>query len=521
MSAVVNLDGESLTPDKVEAVARDQVRVEVPDSARENVRASREQIETIIDSDEAVYGVNTGFGELVSERISDSDIETLQKNLVRSHSVAVGEEIETDVVRAMMVTRLNTLVKGYSGVREEVIDILVEMLNADIHPVVHKYGSLGASGDLAPLAQLALVAIGEGRVDFKGERISGAEALSRHDIEPLELDAKEGLAMINGTQFTTGLASLLLRDTKRVLKAADVAGAMTTEVTMSTNTYAHPGIQAIRPHDGQAHVAENIRQLTVDSEIIASHRDCDRIQDAYSIRCIPQVHGAIRDAVGHLESVLEVELNSVTDNPLVFPGEDGEVQLDDSGDAVISGGNFHGEPLVLPLDYLVSALTELATISERRVDRILNPNIQENRLPPFLTENGGLESGFMMAQYTAADLVSTMQSEGRPSMTNIPVSGNQEDHVSMSAGSARRVEKVVELAQYVIGIELTCGAEAMEYYDDLEPGNGTKAAYEVIRSTVTPLDDDRALHADIEAVARLIRNGDLIWKVEDVLSGTI
>lgn len=521
MTESITIDGESLTPEEVEAVARNHERVHVPESAREKVVKSRKQIEAIIESDEAVYGVNTGFGELVSERISDTEIKTLQENLIRSHSAGVGEEVEPEVVRAMMVTRLNTLVKGYSGVREDVVDILVALLNEDVRPVVKKFGSLGASGDLAPLAQLALVTIGEGMVTFEGDQISGAEALRRVDIEPLALDAKEGLALINGTQFTTGLASLLLRDAERILKAADVAGSLSTEVTMSTNTHADPGIQQVRPHQGQAHVAENIRTLTIDSEIIESHDDCDRIQDAYSIRCMPQVHGAVRDAVAHLRETVEIELNSATDNPLVFPEEDSSSHFREVGGSVISGGNFHGEPLALPLDYLVSAISELGAISERRIDRMLNPNIQERRLPPFLTDKGGLQSGYMMAQYTAADLVSSMQSIGRPSTTNIPVSGNQEDHVSMSAGSARRVEEVMEMIEYVIGIELTCGAQAMEYYEELEPGTGTKATYTTIRNKVPPLTEDRPINVDIEAVTELVRDGSLIQAVESAIDDDI
>ena len=518
MTDTIVIDGESLTPEDVEAVARNHAEVTVPESARESVRESRERIEEILDSDSAVYGVNTGFGELVSERIEGEQIKTLQRNLVRSHSAAVGDEVGTDVVRAMMVTRLNTLVKGYSGVREDVIDTLVAMLHEGIHPVVKEYGSLGASGDLAPLAQLALVTIGEGTVHYDGERIPGGEALERAGIEPLDLAAKEGLAMINGTQFTTGLASLLLRDAERVLKAADVAGALATEVTMSTNTSAHPSIHQVRQHDGQAHVARNVRLLTADSEIIDSHRDCDRIQDAYSIRCMPQVHGAVRDAVDHLRSVVEIELNSATDNPLVFPAENAPDRTSGAnGAAVISGGNFHGEPLALPLDYLVSGLSELAAISERRVDRMLNPNIQEERLPPFLAEQGGLQSGYMISQYTAADLVSTTRSLGRPSMTNVPVSGNQEDHVSMSAGSARRAKEAMELARYVVGIELTCAAQGMDYYEDLDPGVGTAAAYETVRNAVPHLDDDRPVDADVAAVTDLICDGTLVRNVEDAV----
>lgn len=518
MSEIITLDGESLRPEQVEAIARDRAEFTIAGSARERVRESRKRIEDILSSDSAVYGVNTGFGELVSERIPDDNIETLQQNLIRSHTAGVGNEVGENVVRAMMVTRLNTLLKGYSGVREIVIDTLSQMLEKEVHPVVNRYGSLGASGDLAPLAQLALVTIGEGTAEFDGERLPGDVALERAGITPLNLAAKEGLAMINGTQFTAGLASLIICDAERAIKAADIAGAMSTEVTMSTTASADPNIQKVRPHDGQSHTARNIREVTKDSEIIESHRDCDRIQDAYSIRCMPQVHGAVRDALDHLRSVVEIELNSATDNPLVFPADDtaSDSTATDSA-TVISGGNFHGEPLALPLDYLVSALAEIASISERRIDRMLNPNVQEERLPPFLTEGSGLQSGYMMAQYTAADLVSSIRSMGRPSMTNVPVSGNQEDHVSMSAGSARQAQEAVELARLVIGIELTCASQALDYFDKLDPGTGTKTAHRSIRRNVDHLADDRPINEDIESVTRMIRDGTLVSNVEDGL----
>jgi len=520
-SSVV-IDGESLTPEAVERVARDGTSVRVPESSRERIRDSRARIVDLVDSEQAVYGVNTGFGELVGERIPESGIETLQRNLVRSHAAGTGDELSTEAVRAMLVTRLNTLVKGYSGVRERIIDVLVGLINEDIHPVVKSKGSLGASGDLAPLSHLALVLIGEGEALVDGKRLRGDKALTRNDIEPVTLRAKEGLALINGTQLTVGLAALVVRDAERALRAADIAGAMTTEATMSTTASSHPSIQQVRPHPGQIKSAENVRTLTAGSEIVESHRNCDRVQDAYSIRCLPQVHGAVRDAIEHLREAVETELNSATDNPLVFPKENADDRASSTEKAaVLSGGNFHGEVLALRLDYATSALAELASISERRMDRMLNPNIQEDHLPPFLTEEGGLHSGYMIAQYTAADLTSTNRSHGRPSVDNIPVSGNQEDHVSMSAQSSFKARDTVESTLRVIGIELVCAAQALDFVEDRSPGVGTQAAYRTVREYVPHLDEDRPIHNEIDKITKLLRSNTIYDNVEAAIEGSL
>ncbi|WP_440007024.1 histidine ammonia-lyase [Halomicrococcus sp. SG-WS-1] len=555
----VRLDGESLTPEDVERVARDDAPVTVTDDARERVRAARERVDAVVESGDAVYGVNTGFGELVDERIPAEEIETLQTNLVRSHAAGAGRELTREEVRAMMVGRVNALVKGYSGVREVVVDHLATMLNEGIHPVVNSRGSLGASGDLAPLAHLALVLVGEGeaRVERRstdgaseeesdrradGERLDGDAALATADLEPLTLQAKEGLALINGTQLTVGLAALAVQDAERAIRAADVAGALTTEVTMSTTASCDRAIADVRPHAGHAASARNVKRLTVDSEIVESHRNCDRVQDAYSIRCLPQVHGAVRDAVAHLRDAVETELNSATDNPLIFPADAVDERASGTGDAaVLSGGNFHGDPLALPLDYLTNAVTELAAIAERRVDRMLNPNVQEPHLPPFLTERPGLRSGYMLAQYTAAALVNENRATGRPSMDNTPVSGNQEDHVSMSAQSAFDARSAVENALTVVGVELLCAAQAAEFVDrealaaadatgsadhdgeddDLAHGVGTGAAYDAVREVVPPLVEDRPIHEDIATAATLVRSGLLEARVEDDLDESL
>ncbi|WP_327050507.1 histidine ammonia-lyase [Halomicrococcus gelatinilyticus] len=528
----VRVDGESLTPADVERVARDDARVVVPEDARERVRAARDRVEEVVESGQAVYGVNTGFGELVDERIPADEIETLQTNLVRSHAAGAGRDLTREEVRAMMVGRVNALVKGYSGVREVVVDHLVTMLNEGVHPVVRSRGSLGASGDLAPLAHLALVLVGEGeaRVEEPASDpaavdgpLDGDAALATADLEPLTLRAKEGLALINGTQLTVGLSALAVRDAERAVRAADVAGALTTEVTMSTTASADPAIADVRQHAGHAASARNVKRLTADSEVVESHRNCDRVQDAYSIRCLPQVHGAVRDAVAHLRDAVATELNSATDNPLIFPADDVDDRASGTGDAaVLSGGNFHGDPLALPLDYLTNAVTELAAIAERRVDRMLNPNVQEPHLPPFLTEHSGLRSGYMIAQYTAAALVNENRATGRPSMDNTPVSGNQEDHVSMSAQSAYDARDAVANAVTVVGIELLCAAQAAEFVDDdLRHGVGTGAAYDAVREVVPPLVEDRPVHEEISAAETMVRSGLLESRVEDDLDGSL
>ncbi|MFC4551935.1 MULTISPECIES: histidine ammonia-lyase [Halorussus] len=522
-SEPVRLDGEHLTPEDVAAVAREDVPVAIPESAREKVRTARERVEEVVESGEVVYGLNTGFGELVDERIPPEDIEQLQLNLVRSHAAGAGRELTREEVRAMLLGRINALVKGYSGVREVVVDHLAAMLNEGVHPVVKSRGSLGASGDLAPLAHLALVLVGEGQADVDGERMDGAEALATADLDPLTLRAKEGLALINGTQLSAGLAALAVVDAERAIRAADVAGALTTEVTMGTTAACDESIARVRPHAGHAESARNVKRLTADSEVVESHRNCDRVQDAYSIRCLPQVHGAVRDAVAHLREAVEVELNSATDNPLIFDAADADDRASGTENAaVLSGGNFHGDPLAMPLDYLTNAVTELAAISERRVDRMLNPNVQEPHLPAFLTEGSGLRSGYMIAQYTAAALVNENRATGRPSMDNTPVSGNQEDHVSMSAQSAFDARGAVENAISVVGIELLCGAQAAEFLpEDLAHGVGTAAAYEAVRNAVPPLVEDRPIHEDIERADALVWSGMLEERVEEALGAEL
>ncbi|MFW5924320.1 MAG: histidine ammonia-lyase [archaeon] len=519
----VVIDGESLTPERVAAVARRGATVRVPETAREAVRTSRERVEDVMATDEAVYGLNTGFGSLVNERIPAEKIQALQTNLLRSHASGAGRRLSTEEVRAMMVGRLNSLAKGYSGVRERVIDHLETMLNEGVHPVVRSRGSLGASGDLAPLAHMALVLIGEGSAIHDGDQVSGDVALELVSLEPLDLAPKEGLALINGTQLTTGLASLVVVDAKRILESATIAGALTTEVTMSTTASCDAAIQAVRPHDGQVATARRVKQLTANSEYVESHRNCDRVQDAYSIRCLPQVHGAVEDSIDHLYDAVETELNSATDNPLVFR-QDRVDSRASGGDAaaVISGGNFHGEPLALRLDYAVNALTELATISERRTNRMLSPKLQESHLPPYLTEESGVESGFMIAQYTAAALLNEMRSLGSPSTDNTPVSGGQEDHVSMSGQSAYHARTAITNVATIVGIELLVANRAAEFVSDsYRHGDGTGPARESIASAVSAWDGDRPLDEDIEILSELVRRGAILQHVAERMDGDL
>ncbi|QLG64291.1 HAL/PAL/TAL family ammonia-lyase [Halorarum salinum] len=557
--AEVVLDGESLTPEEVAAVARDGATVRIAESAREAVRASRDRVVAAAESGEAVYGLNTGFGHLVDARIDPEDVTELQTNLVRSHATGAGRLLATEEVRGMMLTRVNALVKGYSGVREVVVDHLVAMLNEGVHPVVPSRGSLGASGDLAPLAHVAVVLLGEGRATVDGrpdggswgvdaagagdretagvagtnagvddgpsggadEAVPGDEALAAADLDPLRLAPKEGLALINGTQLTLAVAALLVVDAERVLDAADAAGTLTTEVTMSTTANCDPAVTDVRPHAGQAESAANVRRYAAGSEVIESHRNCDRVQDAYSIRCLPQVHGAVRDAVGHLREAVEVELNGATDNPLVFPSDAVAGRASGGEDAaVLSAGNFHGAPLAHRLDYVAGALTDLAAICERRVDRMLNPEIQEEHLPPFLTERSGLRSGYMIAQYTAAALLNDCRAAGRHATDSTPVSGNQEDHVSMSGGAALTARTVLGNVATVVGVELVCGAQAAEFLDpDLSLGDGTAAAYDAVREVVPKLVEDRPLDADLRAGERLVSSGAVRDAVEAAVAG--
>jgi len=492
------LNGRDLTVADVVAVVREGRFVALAPVARERMNASRSVIERVVADGETVYGVTTGFGDLVDVRIEPGQTAELQRNLVRSHAAGVGEPLPAEVVRAILLLRANGLAVGLSGVRPSLVDLLCGMLNAGVHPVVPSRGSVGASGDLAPLAHVALVLIGEGEVSGPADPIAGADALRAAGLEPIELQAKEGLALLNGTQLMAGLAVLALHDGHRLAVEADVIGAMSLEAMLGTAAAFDEELIAARPHPGQVAAAAHLREILAGSEIGESHRSSShRVQDPYSLRCMPQVHGAVRDALDQLERVLLVEMNAATDNPLVFP--DGEVR---------SGGNFHGEPLALAIDYAKIAISELATISERRTARLVDAHL--SGLPPFLSEAPGLQSGLMIAQYSAAALVNELQTLAHPSSVDtIPTSANQEDHVSMVATGGLHLRAVVERVETVLAIEALCAAQGLDFRAPMRPGVGVAAAHARIRAAVPHLDADRPPAPDIGTVRALLNDGSL------------
>lgn len=490
---VVTLDGESLTLGQVEQVAQGEARIEL--APGKNFFASRRQIEKCLNGTEAVYGVNTGFGNLATIRIPDDQLTTLQRNLLISHATGVGEPLSRQTVRAMMLLRANSLVKGYSGVRLELVQLLAEMLNRGVHPVVPSRGSVGASGDLAPLSHIACVIIGEGRAEFEDEILPATEALRRAKLAPLQLEPKEGLALINGTQLMTGLAALTLCKADRLLEIAECAGALSLEALKGTDAAFHPAIQAVRPHPGQIAAAAHLRELLADSEIMASHRDCLKVQDPYSVRCMPQVFGAVRDALDYCRRVIEIELNAATDNPLCFPEED----------LILSGGNFHGQPLAIILDTLGLALTQLGNFAERRIYKLLYS--AEAQLPPFLTAHPGLNSGLMVTQYVAAALANENKVLAHPaSADSIPTSAGTEDFNSMGATGALKLQNILFNTTRIVAIELLCGCQGIEFHLPLRPGEGLRPVVAAVRRVVAHLEEDRPLEGEIERIAELIEN---------------
>jgi histidine ammonia-lyase len=503
------LTGRDLTIDNVVEVARGRRPVGLDPDAAGRMRTSRAVIERLVVEGATVYGVTTGFGDLADVRIEPEQTAELQRNLVRSHAAGVGEPLPVDVVRAMLLLRANALAVGLSGVRVEVVQLLIGMLNRAVHPVIPSRGSVGASGDLAPLAHLALVAIGEGEAEVDGAGPGpGDEALRRAGLLPLVLEAKEGLALLNGTQMMAAIGALAHHDALRLTLSADVIGAMSLEAMLGTGAAFAEALVAARPHAGQLAAAAHLRALLAESEIGASHAASEhRVQDAYSLRCMPQVHGAVRDVVDRLEGVLRVEINAATDNPLVFPG--GEV---------ISGGNFHGEPLALALDATTMAIAELASISERRTARLVDEHL--SGLPAFLAGRPGLESGLMIAQYTAAALVNELKTLAHPaSVDTIPTSANQEDHVSMGATAALHLAEAVRRAETVLAIEALCAARGLDLRQPLRPGIGVRAAHAAIRERIGGLDGDRSPAPDISAMAELVGSGRVLGAAEGTIAG--
>ncbi len=497
----IYLNGNNLTRNQFLEITHNPGRVKVALSprARRLVLRSRRLIEKILKQDRAVYGVNTGFGKLSETRIPGDQIRELQTNLVRSHACGVGEPLDAAETRGMLLLRANVLAKGYSGVRPVVIETLCGLLNRNVLPVIPCRGSVGASGDLAPLAHLTLALIGEGEACYRGKRMSGAEALKRAGIHPLRLEAKEGLALLNGTQAMLSLGLLSLQRAERLADTADVIGALTLDALKGTPAAFDEKIQRVRPQRGQQLSARHLRQLNAGSQIRESHRDSridPRVQDAYSLRCMPQVHGAVRDAFEFVSRTFEIEMNSATDNPLIFP-QTGEV---------ISGGNFHGQPLAQALDFLGIAVAELALISERRVERLVNPEFGD--LPPFLAENAGLHSGFMIAQVTAAALASENKILAHPaSVDSIPTSGNKEDHVSMGIGAALKLKQILDNCETILGIELLCAGQGLDFQRPKRTGRAADSAYRALRRRTPHLAADRELHKDIRIAKQLVMSG--------------
>lgn len=497
---VVELGG-TLTIDQVVAVAAGAAPVGIGPRAREAVARARAQVDRLTATGVPVYGITTGVGKLASVHISPADSAQLQVNIVRSHAAGVGAPVPDDVVRAMMVLRAHGLALGYSGVRPEVVDLLIGCLNLGIHPIVPEQGSVGASGDLAPLAHLALALIGEGEVVVGGHRQLAGAALERAGLEPLRLAAKEGVALVNGTQLMTAYGALTTSRALRLCKTADAVGAMSLEALRGCSAAFHPRLHQVRPHRGQQISAANVRRVTAGSALLDS--DPERVQDAYALRCLPQVHGAVRDAVAYATGVIEVEINAATDNPLLFPDEN----------LVLSGGNFHGQPVALALDFLAVALTGLGTIVERRIERLVNPTL--SGLPAFLSPDGGLHSGLMLAQYTAAALASENKVLAHPaSADSIPTSANQEDHVSMGVTAARKAAQIATHVEQILAIELLCAAQALEFHQGVSPGRGTAAALAAVREVIPPLRDDRVLAPDLESARALVRAGTILAAIE-------
>ena len=500
------LSGEDLTADDVWEVALHAAPVTLAPGARERMDAARDLVERAVHGGrEHTYGINTGFGRFVSASIPEELTEELQLRLLRSHACGVGEAYPPEVVRAAMLLRANALAKGCSGARVATVELLIECLNRGVLPHVPARGSVGASGDLAPLAHLALPLVGEGAAWFDGDLVDGAEALARAGLRPVRLQAKEGLSLINGTQFMAAVGALGIVRARRLAKAADLACALSLEALQGSRLSFSPAIHELRPLRGQGESAANVLRLLEESAINESHRWCDKVQDAYSLRCAPQVHGASRDLLDYVAYTVSVELNAATDNPLVLLEHE----------ELVSNGNFHGQPLAFALDALAMAVAELANISERRIERLVNPSLSDG-LPAFLTSDGGLNSGFMIPQHVAASLVSENKVLAHPaSVDSIPTSAGQEDHVSMGNASALKAWQVLANAERALAIELLAGAQAVEFLAPLEPGLGVRATRAFVRSLSPRLGDDRPLGGEIEAVAAAIREGSLVAAVED------
>jgi len=500
---MLRLDGYELNAEKALAVILKREKVALESDAEKKVQKNREYLEGKLNGEETIYGINTGFGHLSQVSISPSETGQLQKNLLLSHAAGFGPELNEETVRGVLLLRANALSRGNSGVRPKVIHLLLELLNREIHPVIPEKGSVGASGDLAPLAHMSLALIGEGEVNYKGRKVSAGKALKEEGLEPLDLKGKEGLALINGTQVMAAIGLLALWQSRNLLRQADAIASLSWEGLCGLGDAYDPLVHQVRPHPCQQLVARNMCMLVEGSENYNTERE-DKVQDAYSLRCIPQVHGASREAVEHLGNILSREINSVTDNPLIFSGSD----------RVISGGNFHGQPLALPLDYAAMAMAEVGNIAERRVERLVNPAL--SGLPPFLIEKSGLNSGYMVAQYTAASLVSENKVLAGPaSIDSIPTSANQEDHVSMGTIAARKLAQIVENLSGILAVEALCSAQAIDLTGAQRLGRGSGIVYDFIRERIPYLEEDRYLAPEIKKMAEMLKKAKLLEKLEE------
>lgn len=502
------INGSNLDLDICEKIINENYKVYISDNSIDKINKSRNVIEKILQSNKIVYGINTGFGFLKNTVIPNNDIEKLQENLILSHSVGVGESLNPKISKLMLLLRANALCKGYSGVREELINKILEFFNNDIMPIIPSQGSVGASGDLAPLSHMALSLIGKGNVFYKNKIYKTEDLLKSLKINPITLKAKEGLALINGTQFMSSIGVYILIKALKIIDIADTISAMTLDSLKGTSIAFRKELHIIRNHKGQLKTANNLYNLLQGSEIENSHKDCDQVQDAYSLRCIPQVHGAVRDAIDYCKNVIEIEINSVTDNPIILPDTE----------EVISGGNFHGEPIAIAMDLLGIALSELGSISERRIERMVNPNLS-NGLPAFLTKSSGINSGFMIAQYTAASLVSENKVLAHPgSVDSIPTSANQEDHVSMGSISAKKCLNILENLENILAIELLCACQALDFRKPFKTSEKLYEVYKIVREEISFLSEDRIMYEDINKSKEIINSDFFNIKTKNILN---
>ena len=505
----VLIDGNTLNLEGFINVVRKGYKVQLTEEAVKRVEKARRVVDEFVDKERVVYGITTGFGKFSDVSISKEETKALQKNLIISHACGVGEPLDQEVVRGIMLLRANALAKGYSGIRLSTLNTLIEMLNKGVHPLIPEKGSLGASGDLAPLSHMVLVMLGEGKAYYKGELLTGKEAMDRAGIPTIELTSKEGLALINGTQVMTSIGALTVYDGIKLSKTADIVAALTVEALNGVVDAYDDRVHKIRPHQGQINTAQNLLHLLQSSEMTTRQGEI-RVQDAYSLRCIPQIHGGSKDALKYVEDKVNIEMNSATDNPLIF---------EDTQD-VISGGNFHGQPMALSFDFLGIALSELANISERRLERLVNPALSD--LPAFLAKNGGLNSGFMIVQYSAAALVSENKVLAHPaSVDSIPSSANQEDHVSMGTIAARKAREILGNTRKVLAMELLTACQAIDLRGKKGLGKGTEIAYNIVRENLTTIEEDRIMYNEINTCEDIIKSNKILEEVETKLGELI